>query len=57
MSEKADVKTSRMQKGRKAINYLQKMKDEGTPLVQMCPVPGISSGPWQRKWPMWIFAA
>ena len=29
MSEKADVKSSRMQKGRKTINYLQKLKDEG----------------------------
>ena len=46
MSEKADVKTSRMQKGRKAINYLQKMKDEGTPLVQMCP------GPRDQFWTM-----
>ena len=35
MSEKADVKSSRMQKGRKTINYLQKLKDEGTPIVQM----------------------
>lgn len=46
MSEKADVKTSRMQKGRKTINYLQKMKDEGTPLVQMCP------GPRDQFWTM-----
>lgn len=34
---KEDVKTSRVQKGRKSINYLQQMKDEGTPLVQVCP--------------------
>ena len=39
MAEKADVKASRMQKGRKTINYLQKLKDEGTPIVQMCPGP------------------
>ena len=46
MSEKADVKTSRMQKGRKTINYLQKLKDEGTPIVQMCP------GPRDQFWTM-----
>lgn len=57
MSEKADVKSSRMQKGRKTINYLQKLKDEGTPIVQMCPVRVISSGPWPLKWPMSISAA
>ena len=40
MSEdKSNVKASRMQKGRKSINYLQKLKDEGTPIVQMCPGP------------------
>jgi 3-methyl-2-oxobutanoate hydroxymethyltransferase len=33
----ADVKSSRTMKGRKTINYLQQCKDEGTPLVQMCP--------------------
>ncbi len=32
-----DVKSSRMHKGRKTINYLQKCKDEGTKIVQMCP--------------------
>jgi 3-methyl-2-oxobutanoate hydroxymethyltransferase len=32
-----DVKSSRMEQGRKTINYLQKLKDEGTPIVQMCP--------------------
>ena len=37
--EKVNVKASRMQKGRKSINYLQKLKDEGTPIVQMCPGP------------------
>lgn len=46
MSEKADVKSSRMQKGRKTINYLQKLKDEGTPIVQMCP------GPRDQFWTM-----
>ena len=35
--EKVEVKASRMQKGRKTINYLQQCKDEGIPLVQMCP--------------------
>lgn len=40
MSEKADVKTSRMQKGRKTINYLQKMKDKGTP-----PCPDVPRSP------------
>lgn len=35
--EKAKITASRVVKGRKSINYLQKMKDEGTPLVQMCP--------------------
>ena len=33
----SEVKGSRMHKGRKTINYLQKLKDEGTPIVQMCP--------------------
>lgn len=37
--DKSNVKASRMQKGRKSINYLQKLKDEGTPIVQMCPGP------------------
>lgn len=37
--EKVNVKASRMQKGRKSINCLQKLKDEGTPIVQMCPGP------------------
>lgn len=46
MSEKADVKSSRMQKGCKTINYLQKLKDEGTPIVQMCP------GPRDQFWTM-----
>lgn len=35
--EDKNVKGSRIVKGRKSINYLQKMKDEGTPIVQMCP--------------------
>ena len=43
---KADVKSSRMHKGRKTINYLQKCKDEGTKLVQMCP------GPRDQFWVM-----
>ena len=33
----SEVKASRMHKGRKTINYLQQLKDEGTPIVQMCP--------------------
>jgi 3-methyl-2-oxobutanoate hydroxymethyltransferase len=37
MAEKADVKSSRMEKGRKTINYLQKCKDNGEKLVQVCP--------------------
>ena len=45
MSE-ADVKSSRMHKGRKTINYLQKCKEEGTPIVQMCP------GPRDQFWTM-----
>ena len=40
------VKASRMQKGRKTINHLQKLKDEGTPIVQMCP------GPRDQFWTM-----
>ncbi|MBN1317325.1 MAG: 3-methyl-2-oxobutanoate hydroxymethyltransferase [Anaerolineales bacterium] len=36
--EKKNVKASKMQKGRKSIAYLQQLKDEGTPIVQMCPV-------------------
>ena len=43
---KEDVKTSRMEQGRKTINYLQKCKDEGTKLVQMCP------GPRDQFWVM-----
>lgn len=35
--EKPNVHASRVTKGRKSINYLQKLKDEGTPIVQMCP--------------------
>ena len=46
MAGKEDVKTSRMHKGRKTINYLQKCKDEGTPIVQMCP------GPRDQFWVM-----
>ena len=57
MSEKADVKSSRMQKGRKTINYLQKLKDEGTPSFRCARVRVISSGPWPLKWPMSISAA
>ncbi len=37
MAEATEVKASRMEKGRKTINYLQQLKDEGTPIVQMCP--------------------
>lgn len=37
MAEEKKVSTSRVVKGRKSINYLQKLKDEGTPIVQMCP--------------------
>lgn len=37
MAEEAKVHASRVIKGRKSINYLQKLKDEGTPIVQMCP--------------------
>lgn len=37
MGEKDNVTSSRMQKGRKTINYLQELKNEGTPIVQMCP--------------------
>ena len=36
MSEEKKVSSSRVVKGRKSINYLQKLKDEGTPIVQMC---------------------
>lgn len=36
-SEDKKVVASRVTKGRKSINYLQKLKDEGTPIVQMCP--------------------
>lgn len=35
--DKSNVKGSKMVKGRKSIAYLQKLKDEGTPIVQMCP--------------------
>ena len=35
--DKKGVKGSLMVKGRKSISYLQKLKDEGTPIVQMCP--------------------
>ena len=37
MAEEKKVQSSRVVKGRKSINYLQKLKDEGTPIVQMCP--------------------
>lgn len=37
MAEEKKVTASRVVKGRKSINYLQKLKDEGTPIVQMCP--------------------
>lgn len=36
-AEDKNVKASKMVKGRKSIAYLQKLKDEGTPIVQMCP--------------------
>jgi 3-methyl-2-oxobutanoate hydroxymethyltransferase len=32
-----NVRASLAQKGRKSAAYLQKLKDEGTPIVQMCP--------------------
>lgn len=35
--EDKNVKMSLAQKGRKSIGYLQKLKDEGQPIVQMCP--------------------
>ncbi len=35
--DKKGVKGSLMVKGRKSIAYLQNLKDEGTPIVQMCP--------------------
>ena len=35
--DKKGVKGSLMVKGRKSIAYLQQLKDEGTPIVQMCP--------------------
>ncbi len=37
MADEKKVNASRVTKGRKSINYLQKLKDEGTPIVQMCP--------------------
>lgn len=52
MAEKVEIKASRVQRGRKSINYLQKLKDEGTPIVQMCPLCATSSGPRPLKWPM-----
>lgn len=33
----ASTKSSKMVKGRKSISYLQNLKDEGKPIVQMCP--------------------
>lgn len=36
-SEDKKVHASKMKKGRKTINYLQKCKDEGKKLVQVCP--------------------
>jgi 3-methyl-2-oxobutanoate hydroxymethyltransferase len=36
--DKDDIKGSLMVKGRKSIAYLQKLKDKGTPIVQMCPM-------------------
>ncbi len=33
----ANVKASRVSRERKSVNYLQKLKNEGTPIVQMCP--------------------
>ena len=38
MADKADVKASTVVKGRKSIAYLQKCKDEGRKIVQMCPM-------------------
>lgn len=36
-SSEKNVHASRVSKGRKSINYLQKCKDEGKKIVQMCP--------------------
>ena len=36
--DKDDIKGSLMVKGRKSIAYLQKLKDKGTKIVQMCPM-------------------
>ena len=36
--EKPAIKASKMTKGRKTIAYLQQLKDDGIPIVQMCPV-------------------
>lgn len=36
-AEDKKVKSSLMKKGRKTIQVLQKMKDKGEPIVQMCP--------------------
>ena len=36
-AEDKNVHASKMKKGRKTINYLQKCKDEGKKLVQVCP--------------------
>ena len=36
--DKKDIKASKMTKGRKSISYLQQLKDDGIPIVQMCPV-------------------
>ena len=35
--EKKDIKMSTASKTRKSLNYLQKMKDNGEKIVQMCP--------------------
>ena len=35
--DKSKIHASKMKKGRKTINYLQKCKDEGKKIVQVCP--------------------
>jgi 3-methyl-2-oxobutanoate hydroxymethyltransferase len=37
-NEDKNIRSSLMKKGRKTIQYLQKCKDEGVKIVQMCPV-------------------
>ena len=37
-ADKQGVKASLVNRNRKSIAHLQKLKDEGTPIVQMCPM-------------------